>query len=116
MHCASLSFLNNAATAAQALLNQSHSRVAILDVDYHHDNGTQSIFYERADALVISLGLDTLTGDPISKFSLQAENFMRLGLRLGKLGLPTVFILEGGYATQDWGRNAVNVLEGFEQG
>src|SRR3989344_3268146 len=42
-------FLNNAAVAAQALRNQGAQRVALLDVDYHHGNGTQSIFYDRAD-------------------------------------------------------------------
>jgi acetoin utilization deacetylase AcuC-like enzyme len=171
-------FLNNAAAAAQSLLNQGKQRVAILDVDFHHGNGTQSIFYDRADvlfvslhgdprteypfylghadetgegagqgfnlnlplpagcstqrwfealeiackrvaehqaqSLVISLGLDTFAGDPISKFGLQTPDFTRLGERLAKLSLPTVFILEGGYATQELGTNAVNVLEGFE--
>lgn len=171
-------FLNNAAVAAQALLNLGKQRVAILDVDYHHGNGTQSIFYERADvlfvslhgdpltefpfylghadecgagagqgfnlnlplpagcstlkwfealelacarvakydaqALVVSLGLDTYAGDPISKFALLTDDFKRLGARIAKIGRPTVFILEGGYATQELGINAVNVLEGFE--
>ena len=37
-------FLNNAAVAAQTLRNQGAARVAVLDVDYHHGNGTQSIF------------------------------------------------------------------------
>ncbi len=171
-------FLNNAAVAAQALLNSGNSRVAILDVDYHHGNGTQSIFYDRADvlftsihgsplteypfylghadelgagagegfnlnlplpagsdnvawfaaldaacrriaqhgaqALVVSLGLDTFAGDPISKFKLQSDDFTRLGERIAKLGLPTIFVLEGGYAAAELGINAVNVLEGFE--
>jgi acetoin utilization deacetylase AcuC-like enzyme len=44
-------FLNNAAVAAQALRAQGCRRVAVLDVDYHHGNGTQSLFYERADVL-----------------------------------------------------------------
>ncbi|MES2941900.1 MAG: histone deacetylase family protein [Pseudomonadota bacterium] len=172
-------FLNNAAIAAQALLNGGASKIALLDVDYHHGNGTQSIFYERsdvlfvsihgdplteypfylghadeqgaaggegfnlnlplsagssvaewfaalevaceriarhgADALVVSLGLDTFAGDPISKFLLQPDDFIQLGARLGQLGLPTIFILEGGYAAAELGVNAVNVLEGFEQ-
>jgi acetoin utilization deacetylase AcuC-like enzyme len=172
-------FLNNASVAAQALRHAGCERVAILDVDYHHGNGTQSIFYERRDvlfvslhgdpatefpfylghadetgagvgagfnlnlplpagcstpqwfdaleracqrvaqhqaqALVVSLGLDTFAGDPISKFSLQTEDFSRLGQRLAQLGLPTVFILEGGYATHELGHNAVNVIEGFAQ-
>ncbi len=172
-------FLNNAAVAAKALLNQGRQRVAILDVDYHHGNGTQSIFYDRADvlftsihgsplteypfylghadelgegagegfnlnlplaagssnalwfealetacrriaqhgaqALVVSLGLDTFAGDPISQFSLQSDDFTRLGARIAKLGLPTVFILEGGYAAAELGVNAVNVIDGFEE-
>src|SRR5690606_14170005 len=40
-------FLNNAAIAAQSLIDKGMKRVAILDVDYHHGNGTQSIFYHR---------------------------------------------------------------------
>ncbi len=171
-------FLNNAAVAAQALRNAGARRVAVLDVDYHHGNGTQSIFYDRADvlfislhgdplteypfylghadetgvgegagfnlnlplaagctaaqwfealevachriagfggdALVVSLGLDTFAEDPISKFALLASDFVRLGERIGALGLPTVFVLEGGYAAAALGTNAVNVIEGFE--
>ncbi len=67
-----------------------------------------------ADALVVSLGLDTYAGDPISKFALQATDFRRLGTRLARLGLPTVLVLEGGYATRELGVNAANVLDGFE--
>ena len=172
-------FINNAAVAAQALLNGGAHKIALLDVDYHHGNGTQSIFYDRADvlfasihgdpateypfylghadehgagagegynlnlplaagssaavwfealekacsriagygadALVVSLGLDTFAGDPIAKFLLQSGDFTLLGERLGRLGLPTIFVLEGGYAAAELGINAVNVLEGFEQ-
>jgi acetoin utilization deacetylase AcuC-like enzyme len=172
-------FLNNAAVAAQSLRDAGAARVAILDVDYHHGNGTQSIFYRRADvlcvslhgdplteypfylghadeggegegegfnlnlplpagcssalwfealeqacrrislyrsdALVVALGLDTFAGDPISTFSLLADDFSRLGRRLGAMGLPTVFVLEGGYAAASLGINAVNVIEGFEE-
>ncbi|MDQ1260399.1 MAG: hypothetical protein QG643_2224, partial [Pseudomonadota bacterium] len=170
--------LNNAAVAAQWLRDQGAARVAVLDVDYHHGNGTQSIFYDRADvlfasihgdprteypfylghadetgegagagcnlnlplaagssvqawfaaleqacariadfgadALVVSLGLDTFEGDPISRFALASADFLRLGQQLAQLGLPTVFVLEGGYAAAELGTNAVNVLEGFE--
>ena len=172
-------FLNNAAVAAQTLRDQGAARVAVLDVDYHHGNGTQSIFYDRADvlfvsihgdprteypfylghadetgegagagfnlnlplaagssvvawfdaleqacariaadrvdALVVSLGLDTYEGDPISRFALASSDFLRLGKRLARLGMPTVFVLEGGYAAAELGTNAVNVLDGFEQ-
>ena len=50
-------FLNNAAIAAERLRG-SCRRVAILDVDVHHGNGTQGIFYDRADVLTVSLHAD----------------------------------------------------------
>lgn len=172
-------FLNNAAVAAQSLLAQGCGKIAVLDVDYHHGNGTQDIFYRRAEvlvvsvhgdprteypfylghadetgegagdgcnlnlplpagtaadawfaaldvaceriagygpeALVVSLGLDTYAGDPISTFKLQSEDYLRLGARLKRLGRPVVFVLEGGYAAAELGTNAANVIEGFEQ-
>jgi len=171
-------FLNNAAVAAQTLRSQGCQRVAILDVDYHHGNGTQSIFYDRddvlfasihgdpstefpfylggadeqgegagysyncnyplavgsavtewfaalelaserilsykADALVVSLGLDTFVNDPISGFRLELSDFRLLGKRLQKLGLPCIFIFEGGYATSELGLNTCEVLEAYE--
>jgi acetoin utilization deacetylase AcuC-like enzyme len=48
-------YLNNAALAAQHLRDQGRARVAVLDVDYHHGNGTQEIFWERDDVLFVSL-------------------------------------------------------------
>jgi acetoin utilization deacetylase AcuC-like enzyme len=48
-------FLNNAAIAAQYLRDQGAQRVAILDIDFHHGNGTQDIFYDRDDVLFCSL-------------------------------------------------------------
>ncbi|MDP2096155.1 MAG: histone deacetylase family protein, partial [Hydrogenophaga sp.] len=56
-------FLNNAAIAAQALRDGGQQRVAVLDVDYHHGNGTQTIFYERADVLTVSIH-----GDPATEY------------------------------------------------
>ena len=50
-------FLNNSAVAA-AHLRLRHERVAILDVDVHHGNGTQGIFYERPDVLTVSIHAD----------------------------------------------------------
>ena len=171
-------FLNNAAVAAQALRDGGAARVGILDVDYHHGNGTQAIFYDRADvvfvsihadpaqeypyflgyadeigagageganlnlplpwgtgwdvyddalkhaveklraqrieAVVVSLGVDTFEGDPISRFRLQHDDFLRIGEHIASLGLPTLFVFEGGYAVDAIGVNAVNVLTGFE--
>lgn len=172
-------FLNNAALAAQHLRDQGLQRIAVLDIDYHHGNGTQAIFYERADvlftslhgdphteypfylgyadergagaglgfnhnlplprgsgfavwrealrqalqaiasfradALVLSLGLDTFDGDPVAGFKLQTEDYLRVGADIAATGLPTVFVFEGGYAVAEVGINAVNVLAGFEQ-
>ena len=172
-------FLNNAAVAAQALRDGSAARVAVLDVDYHHGNGTQAIFYERADvmtvsihgdprteypfflghadergagagtgfnlnlplprgpdftrwraalhsglaaiksfgadALVISLGVDTFEGDPISGFTLRSDDYLQVGEDIAAAELPTVFVFEGGYAVAEVGINTVNVLEGFNR-
>ena len=54
-HC----YVNNAALAAQALRDAGAARVAVLDIDSHHGNGTQGIFWERGDVLTISMH-----GDP----------------------------------------------------
>ena len=47
-------YLNHAAVAAQALKAQGCTRVAILDVDYHHGNGTQDIFYSDPSVFFFS--------------------------------------------------------------
>lgn len=171
-------FLNNAAIAAQWLRDAGAGRVAILDVDYHHGNGTQDIFYHRddvlflslhadpameypyfaghadeigdgagegyngnyplpwgtafdlygatlgqalqrlrgfsPDAVVISLGLDTFEQDPISRFNLQRDDYRRMGEMIGALRLPTVAILEGGYAIDALGINAAVFLAALE--
>ena len=152
-------------------------RVAIVDIDFHHGNGTQAIFYDRPDvffasihgdprtefpfflghadetgtgaghganlniplprgtgfghwfealehalqairrfgaqALVVSLGVDTFEGDPISGFTLQSADYLLVGQRLAAAGLSTGLVFEGGYAVAEVGVNAINVLEGF---
>ena len=50
-------YLNNSAIAAQHL-RQAHDRVAIIDVDLHHGNGTQGIFYARDDVFTLSVHAD----------------------------------------------------------
>jgi acetoin utilization deacetylase AcuC-like enzyme len=171
-------YINNAAVAAQWFLDKGAKRVSILDVDYHHGNGTQEIFYSRADVqvinihadpiqeypyflghkdekgahkgdgynlnyplpfgtefetwfealehgckklakykpdvVVVSLGVDTFEKDPISRFKLKSEHYPMIGARIAKLGLPTLFVMEGGYAVEEIGVNAVGVLTGFE--
>jgi acetoin utilization deacetylase AcuC-like enzyme len=59
-------FLNNAAIAAQSALDDGTERVAILDWDVHHGNGTQDIFYDRGDVFYCSIherGLYPGTGE-----------------------------------------------------
>lgn len=173
-------YINNAAVAAQWFRDQGAGRVAILDVDYHHGNGTQEIFYRRGDVqmlnlhadplteypyflghadergegegegfnhnypmppgtgweawnaaledacgkvaayapdvVVVSLGVDTFEKDPISQFKLTSPDYPKIGRRIAALGLPTLFVMEGGYAVEEIGINAVGVLTGFEGG
>ncbi len=56
-------FFNNAAIAAAHITATTGTRVAVLDVDYHHGNGTQQIFYERDDVTFVSLH-----GDPVRAY------------------------------------------------
>jgi acetoin utilization deacetylase AcuC-like enzyme len=57
-------FINNAAVAAQALRDAGVAKVAVLDIDYHHGNGTQAIFYERPDVFFASVHGDPRTEYP----------------------------------------------------
>ena len=171
-------FINNAAAAAQYMRNHGADKVAVLDVDFHHGNGTQEIFYDRddvlfvslhgdpmdafphflghadergtgagegltinypmppstpysvwrsalvdaiarvnefaPDAVVISLGVDTFEKDPISFFKLKSDDFSDMGKMIAAMGMPTLFVMEGGYAVAEIGVNTVNVLTGFE--
>lgn len=50
-------YLNNSATAAERL-RQRFGKVAVLDVDAHHGDGTQEIFYRRNDVLTVSIHVD----------------------------------------------------------
>jgi acetoin utilization deacetylase AcuC-like enzyme len=56
-------YLNNAAAAAAAMLRAAQAPVAVLDLDYHHGNGTQQIFYEVPEVRYVSLH-----GDPERAF------------------------------------------------
>jgi len=55
-------YLNNTAIAAQALREAGYARVAVIDVDAHHGNGTQAIFYERSDVFTASVHVDPGAG------------------------------------------------------
>jgi acetoin utilization deacetylase AcuC-like enzyme len=57
-------FFNNAAIAAEAIVRETGERVAILDVDYHHGNGSQQIFWRRGDVRYVSIHADPDTDYP----------------------------------------------------
>jgi acetoin utilization deacetylase AcuC-like enzyme len=57
-------YLNTAAIAAQAATDAGSTRVAILDIDYHHGNGTQDIFWSRGDVFYASIHADPATDYP----------------------------------------------------
>ncbi|AJK50130.1 histone deacetylase family protein [Burkholderia plantarii] len=169
-------YLNNTAIAAQ-VLRQAHARVAILDIDVHHGNGTQGIFYRRRDvltislhrdtrdftpfftghahergeadgegynlnlplprgtddeaylaalhgacerirafspgALVVALGLDAHEHDPYQSLAITTTGFFRIAAEIGRLGLPTTLVQEGGYLSDSLGRNLSSALRGF---
>ena len=56
-------YFNNAAIAAQAITDRTAEPVSILDVDFHHGNGTEQIFWRRGDVLYVSLH-----GDPVRQY------------------------------------------------
>ena len=78
------------------------------------DNALLKIRAFGAEALIVSLGVDTFEKDPISFFKLTSDDFTRYGERIGKAGLPTLFCMEGGYGVKEIGLNVANVLSGFE--
>ncbi len=55
-------YLNNAAVAAEGLRRGGQARVAVVDIDAHHGNGTQAIFWQRADVLYGSVHVDPSAG------------------------------------------------------
>lgn len=89
-------FLNNAALAAQHLLDDGMQHVAILDIDYHHGNGTQSIFYGRSDVLCVSIH-----GDPRTEFPFYLGHADETGVGAGagfNMNLP----LAAGASAGQW--------------
>jgi acetoin utilization deacetylase AcuC-like enzyme len=68
----------------------------------------------RADVLVVSLGVDAAVDDPNSPLLVTPAGFGEAGRRLGALGLPTVFVQEGGYVLESLGSLVLQVVEGFE--
>ncbi len=171
-------YFNNAAIAAQFFSSQG--RTAILDLDFHHGNGTQDIFYQRGDVLtvslhghperaypyfagyadetgdgdgrgcnlniplpegtenpaylaalkravnrmrrfrpaylVVSLGFDTLRGDPTGFFSLTPAALQEAGRLLAALRYPTLVVQEGGYNLRNLRQGAAAFFRGWVEG
>ena len=63
--------------------------------------------------LVLSFGADTHSSDPISSFALEREDYVELAGRIAALGVPTLIVMEGGYAVGDLGKNVAAFLSGF---
>ena len=168
-------FLNNSALSAE-YLRKGGRRPAILDIDVHHGNGTQGIFYRRTDVLTISihadpsrfypffwgyasergegpglganlnlplargtgdeafletlalarrrieafgaevivvaLGLDAHEKDPFQGLAITTGGFERIGRTIAEIGLPLLMLQEGGYLSDDLGRNLTAFLSG----
>ena len=167
-------YFNNAAIAARYLSAQA--KTAILDIDFHHGNGTQDIFYDRPDVLtisihghpdhaypyfsgfpdetgtgrglgfnrnfplpprteneaylkvfdravdqfarykpdilIVSLGFDTVRGDPTANLMLTVEALRAMGTRLAEAGLPLLVVQEGGYNVRNIRRGSVAFFSG----
>lgn len=105
-------YFNNAAIAAQELVRRTAAPVAILDVDYHHGNGTQQIFYERGDVLYVSLH-----GDPDRAYPYHSGFAQERGAGPGEgatlnLPLPRGCPNEEYLANLDRGLEAVSAFAG----
>ncbi|KAF9998818.1 hypothetical protein BGZ79_007531 [Entomortierella chlamydospora] len=182
--CGGYCFMNNVAIATQWLIDQPDlkgkdggpKKIAILDIDFHHGNGTQEIFYTvsnplytslhsnedypyfsgsdlekgegeglgfniniplphtttdddyvetleklikdhvipyQADYIIVSLGVDTFKDDPIAGFLVTSEGYPRIGNAIRKIGLPTLFVQEGGYCIEKLGINVGGILKGY---
>ena len=171
-------YFNNAAIAAEAIVRATGERVAILDVDFHHGNGSQQIFWRRGDVLfvsihadpdrqypfflgragetgegpgaganlnlpmpagtnderylaeldraletiaatpgsvvIVSLGFDTYSDDPLGDFALTTAGYHEMGRRVARIGRRLVILQEGGCFRPALGDNARAWLRGAE--
>jgi acetoin utilization deacetylase AcuC-like enzyme len=91
-HC----YLNNAAIAVERLISHGARRVAVLDIDSHHGNGTQGIFWNREDVLFTSIH-----GDPSGYYPWYVGHAEELGGGTG-LGYNRNFPLAAGTGDLGW--------------
>ena len=65
------------------------------------------------DLLIVSYGADTHEADPISYFELKTSDYAPMARRIAAMGLPTLVVMEGGYAVEALGPNVAEFLSGF---
>ena len=78
------------------------------------DRALERIANFGADAVVVALGLDAYEGDPFQGLAVTTPGFARIGAAIAGLGLPTLFVQEGGYLCDELGQNLTAALTGFE--
>jgi acetoin utilization deacetylase AcuC-like enzyme len=105
-------YFNNTAIAAE-MLTRAGRRTAILDIDVHHGNGTEAIFYDRADVLVLAAGLDIAIDDPFKGFAIETAEFEIIGRLIAQLAMPLLVVREGGYPSPNLGANLASLLQGL---
>ncbi|MCI0753298.1 histone deacetylase family protein [Teichococcus vastitatis] len=91
-HC----YVNNSALAAEALRRAGAARVAVIDIDAHHGNGTQGIFWDRPDVLTLSVH-----GDPASYYPWYVGHASETGGGAGQ-GFNRNFPLPRGTGDSPW--------------
>ena len=70
----------------------------------------------KPNALVVSFGADTFKDDPHGFFLLGHDDYSDMGRRMAGPGLPSLVVMEGGYAVDDLGINKVNFIDALAQG
>ena len=98
-------FLNNAAIAAQSFRDRGVQRCAVLDVDFHHGNGTQDIFYARDDVFFASIH-----GDPRAAFPFYLGHADETGAGKGE-GFNANFPLARGTDWPKWQEALIAALD-----
>ena len=71
------------------------------------------ITQHEPELLIVSYGADTHEDDPISYFKLKTSDYAPMARRIASLELPTLVVMEGGYAVDALGANVAEFLSGF---
>ena len=77
------------------------------------DKGLSLVAQEAFDIVAVSAGFDTYAGD-LASLGLSDHSYLEIGKRIGAIGKPTFFVLEGGYMGEKVGKGIDSLLKGFE--